>query len=235
MSDVDQDPVTRPVSPRQPTPPTPATVPARPSAWNLANTLTVLRILLVPVFAWLLLAHGGTSTTQRLGAFAVFAVAAITDKIDGDLARRRNSVTDFGKVADPIADKALTGTALVGLSLVGVVPWWVTVVIVVREVAVTVMRFVVIRHGVMPASRGGKVKTVLQAAALGLLVFPPHAVPFDAVLSLVAHVLLAAALVVTVVTGVDYAVKAHILRRTSARAVAKRAAREAAREQRRQP
>lgn len=200
-----------------------------PSAWNLPNFLTVLRILLVPVFGWLLLYDGGDDTAYRMGAFVVFAVAMLTDSLDGDLARRRNSVTDFGKVSDPIADKTLAGMALVGLSIIGEVAWWVTAVILVREVAVTVMRFVVIRHGVMPAGRGGKVKTLLQTAALGMLAFPLTLLPFANVWSWVAHAVLIAALVVTVVTGVDYATKAHTLRRTSPRAVAKRAARAARR------
>jgi len=203
--------------------------PVAPSAWNLANLLTVVRIFLVPVFGWLLLAHDGAQTAYRLAAFAVFGVAAITDLLDGDLARRRNSVTDFGKVTDPIADKALTGMALVGLSLIDELPWWVTTVFLVREVGVTVMRFVVIRHGVMPASRGGKVKTVLQAFALAMLVVPPAALPLPTAWSVAAHLVLWVALAVTVATGVDYAVKAHVLRRTSARAVAKRAARATAR------
>ena len=96
----------------------------------------------------------------------------VTDRIDGDLARSRGLVTNFGKVADPIADKALIGMALIGLSIIGIVPWWVTVVILVRESGITVVRFVVIRHGVMPAGRGGKLKTVLQTVAVGLLIFP---------------------------------------------------------------
>ena len=209
----------------------PPAEPPAPSAWNLANLLTVVRILLVPVFGWLLLAHDGGQTAYRMGAFVVFAVAAITDLVDGDLARRRNSVTDFGKVTDPIADKALTGMALIGLSVIDELPWWVTTVFLAREVGVTVMRFVVIRHGVMPASRGGKVKTVLQAFALAMLVFPPDVLPFALAWSMTAHLVLWVALAVTVATGVDYAAKAHVLRRTSARAVAKRAARAPSRRQ----
>lgn len=221
-----------PASPSaDPAAPTVPTVPVvhRPSAWNLPNLLTVSRILLVPVFGWLLLHHGGDETAYRLGAFVVFAVAMVTDSLDGDLARRRNSVTDFGKVSDPIADKALTGMALVGLSIIGEVGWWVTGVILAREVAVTVMRFVVIRHGVMPAGRGGKVKTLLQTAALGMLAFPLSLLPLASLWTGIAHAVLIAALVVTVVTGIDYATKAHTLRRTSPRAVAKRAARAARR------
>ncbi|MDQ6714896.1 MAG: CDP-diacylglycerol--glycerol-3-phosphate 3-phosphatidyltransferase, partial [Actinomycetota bacterium] len=161
-----------------------------PSAWNLPNLLTVSRILLVPVFGWLLLVDDGQSTPYRLGALAVFIVAMITDSVDGDLARRRGLVTDFGTVTDPIADKALMGMALVGLSVIGDVPWWITVVILVREVGITAMRFVVIRHGVMAASRGGKLKTVLQTTALSMLLFPLAALPVAGLWQLIAQVVL---------------------------------------------
>jgi CDP-diacylglycerol--glycerol-3-phosphate 3-phosphatidyltransferase len=200
-----------------------------PSAWNLPNYLTVVRFLLVPVFGWLLLAAGGQVWGYRLAALAVFGLAMVTDSIDGDLARRRGLVTDFGKVADPIADKALMGMALVGLSLLGSVPWWVTGVILLREVGITVMRFVVIRHGVMPAGRGGKAKTALQTVAVALLIFPLESLPGGGIWLTAAYVVLAAALVVTVVTGVDYLVKARRLVATSARTAAARAARRAAR------
>jgi len=201
-----------------------------PSAWNLPNYLTVTRFFLVPVFGWLLLAGGGHVWGYRLAALAVFGLAMVTDSIDGDLARRRGLVTDFGKVADPIADKALMGMALIGLSLIGLVPWWMTVVILLREVGITVMRFVVIRHGVMPAGRGGKAKTVLQAAAVGLLIFPLESLPGSGAWLTAAYVVLAAALVVTVVTGVDYLVQARRLVATSARTAASRAARRPARD-----
>lgn len=188
------------------------------SAWNLANALTVLRLLLVPVFVVLLLQDGGDSTLRRSVAGAVFALASVTDRVDGELARRRGLVTDFGTIADPIADKALIGAALVGLSSLGELPWWVTVLVLVREVGVTLLRFVVIRHGVLPASRGGKLKTMLQTVAIGLLVLP-----LTGPAHTMALVVMAAAVVVTVVTGVDYVYRAVRLRRTSARAEAKRA------------
>src|SRR3954469_24148563 len=147
-------------------PPSPA------SAWNIANALTVLRLILVPVFVVSLFAHGGHETGWRVLAWAIFAVASITDRIDGDLARKRGLVTEFGKLADPIADKALIGAALIGLSILGDLPWWITIVILVREVAVTILRLVVIRSGVIPASRGGKLKTLVQSVAIGLFVLP---------------------------------------------------------------
>ena len=145
--------------------------------WNLANALTAVRLVLVPVFGVLLLHDDGQQASWRVAAFVAFFVASITDRFDGELARRRGLVTDVGKIADPIADKALIGMALVGLSLLGELPWWVTIVVLVREVGITVLRFVVIRHGVMPASRGGKVKTFVQALAIGLYVLPREVDP----------------------------------------------------------
>ncbi|RIQ34829.1 CDP-diacylglycerol--glycerol-3-phosphate 3-phosphatidyltransferase [Jiangella rhizosphaerae] len=186
----------------------PSTVP--PSAWNIANALTILRVVLVPLFGWLLLREGGDHDPSRVAAFFAFGVAMMTDRLDGDIARRRGLVTDFGKIADPIADKALTGMAFVGLSLLGELPWWVTVVVLVREWGITVLRFAVIRYGVMAANRGGKLKTVLQALALGLYILP---LPgwFDPVEASV----MAVAVIVTVVTGVDYVLSAIRLRRSA--------------------
>ena len=142
---------------------------------NIANVLTVLRIVLVPFFAWALLQDGGDSATWRWVAFAIFAVAMVTDKIDGDLARKHGLITDFGKIADPIADKAITGMAFIGLSLVGDIWWWVTVVVLLREWSVTLLRLSVLRQVVIPAAQSGKIKTVLQAFALAGLIWPlPH-------------------------------------------------------------
>ncbi len=148
---------------------------AKPSNWNVPNMLTTLRIFMVPVFGWALLQDGGDSVTWRWIAFAIFAVAMITDKIDGDLARKHNLVTDFGKIADPIADKAITGMAFIGLSIVGDIWWWVTIVVLLREWSVTLLRLSVLKHVVIPAAASGKIKTTLQAVALGLLLWPlPH-------------------------------------------------------------
>jgi CDP-diacylglycerol--glycerol-3-phosphate 3-phosphatidyltransferase len=198
-----------------------ATAPAaRASTWNVANALTAVRLLLVPLFGWLLLTDGGNDERLRVLAAVTFAVAALTDRVDGELARRRGLVTDVGKIADPIADKALMGTALVGLSLLGELPWWVTVVVLVREVGITVLRFVVIRHGVMPAGRGGKAKTALQALAVTL-----YLLPLPAGAHLLAEAVMGLAVAVTVITGLDYVVKAWRLTRTSPRAHARRGAR----------
>jgi CDP-diacylglycerol---glycerol-3-phosphate 3-phosphatidyltransferase len=177
---------------------------------NIANGLTLLRLLLVPVFAWALVQQHGTDTGWRIAAFVIFVVASVTDRLDGDLARRRNLVTEVGKMADPIADKALTGTALVGLSALDLLPWWVTTVILVREVGITLLRFWVIRHGVIPASRGGKYKTFLQSVAIGL-----YLLPLQDWLATAAAWVMGAALVLTVVTGVDYVIRAFALRRAA--------------------
>ena len=128
----------------------------------------------VPVFGVVLFEDGGHDAGWRIAAWGVFAIASITDRFDGEIARRRGLITEFGKLADPIADKALIGTALVGLSILGELPWWVTIVILVREVGVTALRFWVIRLGVIEASRGGKLKTLLQGVAIGWYVLPLH-------------------------------------------------------------
>jgi CDP-diacylglycerol---glycerol-3-phosphate 3-phosphatidyltransferase len=203
-----------------------ATPPNSARLVNLPNSLTVLRLAAVPVFAVLLFGADGVGhvldSAARYWATLCFALAIITDRYDGLIARRTGQVTEFGKLADPIADKALTGTALIGLSVLGVLPWWVTVVVLVREVGVTLLRFWVIRHGVIAASRGGKAKTVLQALAIGLYILP-----LTGVLASVRWWVMGLALVLTVVTGIDYVYRALTLRRTSARAMAAAAARRA--------
>ncbi|WP_410050355.1 CDP-alcohol phosphatidyltransferase family protein [Actinomadura sp. HBU206391] len=167
----------------------------------------MVRLALVPVFAWLLFAGG---TGARLAALVVFCVASATDWVDGELARRRDLVTDFGKIADPIADKALTGSALIGLSALGELWWWVTAVVLVREIGITLLRFVVIRYGVIPASKGGKLKTMLQVIAITLFIVPGPLDPLR-------WAVMGAALIVTVVTGLDYLVRAWRLRREAVR------------------
>jgi CDP-diacylglycerol--glycerol-3-phosphate 3-phosphatidyltransferase len=175
--------------------------------WNVANVLTMVRVVLVPVFVVCLLAGG---TAWRLTALATFGVASLTDLLDGRVARSRGLVTDFGKLADPVADKALTGAALICLSALGELPWWVTGVIMFRELGVTALRFWVIRRGVIAASRGGKAKTLLQVIAICLYVLPGTLSPPG----IVRVLFMAAAVVVTVVTGVDYVLQAARLHRS---------------------
>jgi CDP-diacylglycerol---glycerol-3-phosphate 3-phosphatidyltransferase len=199
--------------PVQPTPalPEPAAIPLV----NVANVLTMTRLILVPVFLIALFAGGGHATNWRLVATLVFAIASITDNLDGRLARKLGLVTDFGKIADPIADKALIGAALVGLSALGDLPWWVTLMIAAREIGITLLRFWVIRYGVIAASLGGKWKTLLQIVGIGLFVLPlPDAVDPGRWL------ILWAALVLTVVTGLDYVVRAVRLRAAGRRSPA---------------
>lgn len=202
----------------KPLPDDPIAAPPSPvSAWNLANALTGLRLLLVPVFIAALFHGSGHDTDWRIIAWGVFAIASISDRLDGEIARKRGLVTEFGKLADPIADKALVGSALVGLSMLDDLPWWVTIVIIVREVGVTLLRFWVIRHGVIAASRGGKLKTLLQGIAIGLFVLP-----LSGWLHAVAWVVMVAAIVAALVTGADYVARAVRLRRAgrAARAAA---------------
>lgn len=175
--------------------------PARAHIANLANTLTLLRLVLVPIFLLALFAKDGHETAFRLVAFVIFTLACITDRLDGLLARNYGMATEFGAFVDPIADKTLVGSALIGLSMLGDLPWWVTVVIMAREIGVTVLRLAVIRRGVIPASWGGKVKTVVQAVAIGLFVLP-----LAGPLRVAAAVVMGAAIVLTIVTGIDYVV-----------------------------
>jgi CDP-diacylglycerol---glycerol-3-phosphate 3-phosphatidyltransferase len=188
--------------------PVPVTAPRVVPLLNPANVLTGVRIVLVPAFLALVVVSEMTSPGWRMAACLAFCVASATDYVDGWIARRFQLITPFGKVADPIADKALTGTALVLLSAYGQLPWWVTAVVLVREWGVTGLRFWVLRYGVIPASRGGKLKTALQIAAIAWYLWPVPQ-PWDAV----GTWLMGAALIVTVVTGADYVVQAVRLRR----------------------
>ena len=170
---------------------------------NIANLLTMLRIVLVPVFVVVFFVAGAEDPWWRVGAFAVFAIAMMTDYVDGHLARRLDLVTDFGKIADPIADKALMAAAMISLSLVGELYWWVTAVILVREIGITVWRFFGVDH-VVAASKSGKLKTVTQTLGVGLLILPlPYLVwPLE-------WLIMGVAVVLTVYTGIDYVVKAR--------------------------
>jgi CDP-diacylglycerol--glycerol-3-phosphate 3-phosphatidyltransferase len=186
---------------------------ARPSNWNLPNALTTLRIAMVPFFGWALLVDGGESVLWRCVAAGLFVVAMITDKIDGDIARARNLVTDFGKIADPIADKAITGMAFIGLSIIEDTWWWwaITIVVLVREWSVTLLRLSILKKVVVAADRLGKWKTTAQGAALAALCLPlldpdlPEALqtPFE-VWYYLALALLAIAVALTVVSGYQF-------------------------------
>lgn len=177
--------------------------PARTSNWNLPNAITVVRILLAPLFVWMLLADGGDDGWLRWAAAALFILAIATDGVDGALARRKGLVTDLGKLLDPIADKVLTGGALIALSILNELPWWVTVVILVREIGITVYRFVVIRQGVIAASRGGKIKTIVQSVAISFALVPLWTI-FGSWIDWVNTILMTAAVILTVWTGIDY-------------------------------
>jgi CDP-diacylglycerol--glycerol-3-phosphate 3-phosphatidyltransferase len=170
--------------------------------------LTMARLALVPGFVLLLVYGDGHDPKWRSFAWAAFAIAMITDLFDGELARRYGLVTDFGKIADPIADKAIMGAALAGLSALGDLPWWVTAVILARELGITLMRFWVIRHGVIPASRGGKLKTLTQGVAVGMYILV-----LTGPLATIRAWLMGLAVVLTVVTGLDYIRQAVVLRR----------------------
>ncbi|MBO0984457.1 CDP-diacylglycerol--glycerol-3-phosphate 3-phosphatidyltransferase [Rathayibacter sp. SD072] len=187
------------------------------SNWNLPNAITVVRILLAPVFFWMLLADGGDDGGLRIAAALLFIVAIATDGIDGHIARSRGLVTDLGKLLDPIADKVLTGAALIGLSILLELPWWVTILVLVREIGITVFRMAVLSDRVIPASRGGKLKTIAQSVALSLALLP-----FWNVLGEWVHWLngatMTVAVVLTVATGVDYLADAARQSRAARRA-----------------
>lgn len=177
------------------------------SSGNIANIITVVRIFLAPLFVWLLFADHHEFGALRYIAAALFIVAIVTDSVDGLLARRQNLVTDLGKILDPIADKVLIGSALITLSLLGELWWWVTIVILVRELGITVFRLVVVRDRVIPASRGGKLKTIVQAVAISFYLVPVWLLLGDW-MHWTNAVLMAAALAFTLFTGIDYLVKA---------------------------
>ncbi len=189
--------------------------PVQGSNWNVPNALTTLRLVMVPFFGWALLHEAGESTTWRWVAFALFVSAMITDKIDGDIARKHNLITNFGKIADPIADKAMTGMAFVGLAVIhDFLPpwlWWtIAVVVLTREWAVTLARLSIAKDVVMPAKQSGKVKTVMQVVALSGFVAPfgyltgPLAVPGD-LLWWASAVALGVAVLLTITSGVEFA------------------------------
>ncbi|MDQ1083510.1 MULTISPECIES: CDP-diacylglycerol--glycerol-3-phosphate 3-phosphatidyltransferase [Microbacterium] len=177
---------------------------------QLPNAITIVRILCAPLFLWLLLADGGAGGGLRWAAAVLFIVAIATDGVDGYLARRYNIVSDLGKLLDPIADKALTGIAFVGLSILAELPWWVTIVVLVREIGITVYRFVVVSDHVLAAAWMGKLKTVFQAVALSIALLPlaslSDAGAWQATVWWASVVTMTIAVVLTIASGIDYIV-----------------------------
>lgn len=182
---------------------------AQPSNWNVPNVLTTIRIILVPIFAWVLLAYP-LDPTQRWIATGIFIVAILTDMADGKIARKYNLVTNFGKLWDPIADKALTGMAFIGLSILAELPWWITAIILVREWGITILRWAIMKYGIMAANRGGKLKTVMQSVALGM--FLPGLQFMPQWWGWLAWAAMLIAFALTVLTGLDYLREARKLR-----------------------
>ncbi|WP_236968393.1 CDP-diacylglycerol--glycerol-3-phosphate 3-phosphatidyltransferase [Microbacterium aurantiacum] len=172
---------------------------------QLPNVITVVRILCAPVFVWMLLADGGDAGPLRWWAAVLFIVAIATDGLDGYLARRHEIVTDLGKLLDPIADKVLTGAAFVGLSILAELPWWITVVVLVREIGITVYRFIVVSDHVLAAAWMGKLKTMAQAVALSLALLPLWTIVGEWIFWL-NGITMAVAVVLTIASGIDYIV-----------------------------
>ncbi|MFM8965411.1 MAG: CDP-diacylglycerol--glycerol-3-phosphate 3-phosphatidyltransferase [Actinomycetota bacterium] len=166
---------------------------------NLPNALTVFRILALPFCAWALFQKDGQDPTWQLIAWTMFFIVGMTDVLDGRIARKRNQISNFGIILDPIADKAFIATALIGLSILGKMPWWVTVLILAREIGVTILRFAVIKREVISANRGGKLKSLLQNFSVGFYILP-----LPTSLYLPRDILLGIAIVLTIWTGAEY-------------------------------
>jgi CDP-diacylglycerol--glycerol-3-phosphate 3-phosphatidyltransferase len=166
---------------------------------NLPNSLTILRVLLLPLCAYALFKNGGDDTTWRLIAWTLFFIVGLSDILDGKLARDRNQITEFGKLLDPIADKAMLATAAIGLSILGLLSWWVTAILLFREIAVTVLRFAVIKDGVIPASKGAKLKTFFQSFGVGFYILP-----LPTWLHIPRDIFMAVAIYLTISTGAAY-------------------------------
>jgi CDP-diacylglycerol--glycerol-3-phosphate 3-phosphatidyltransferase len=170
---------------------------------NLPNSLTIFRIAALPFCAYALFKNGGDDENWRIVAFTLFFIVGLSDILDGKIARDRNQITEFGKLLDPIADKAMLATATIGTSLLGYLSWWVTAIFLIREIAVTILRFAVIKKGVIPASKGGKLKTFFQNFGVGFYILP-----LPAELNLPRDIFMAIAIYLTISTGVDYFRKA---------------------------
>jgi len=170
---------------------------------NLPNSLTIFRIIALPFCAYALFKNGGNDDTWRIIAFTLFFIVGLSDVLDGKIARDRNQITEFGKLLDPIADKAMLATATIGSSILGLLPWWITIIFLIREIAVTILRFAVIKKGVIPASKGGKLKTFFQNFGVGFYILP-----LPTYLNLPRDIFMAVAVILTISTGFDYFRKA---------------------------
>ena len=166
---------------------------------NLPNALTIFRILALPFCAYALFKNGGEDDSWRIIAFTLFFIVGLSDILDGKIARSRNQITEFGKLLDPIADKAMLATASIGASVLGMLSWWVTAIFLIREVAVTILRFAVIKNGVIPASKGAKLKTFFQSFGVGFYILP-----LPSYLNIPRDLFMAVAIYLTISTGVDY-------------------------------
>lgn len=177
---------------------------------QLPNAITIARIICAPIFLWLLLADAGADGGLRWAAAILFIVAIATDGIDGYIARKYDIVSDLGKLLDPIADKALTGLAFIGLSILGELPWWITIVVLVREIGITVYRFIVVSDHVLAAAWMGKLKTVFQAVALSIALIPfatfSDSAVWQGVVWWAGVITMTIAVLLTIASGIDYIV-----------------------------
>jgi CDP-diacylglycerol--glycerol-3-phosphate 3-phosphatidyltransferase len=136
------------------------------------NTLTVTRILLIPIGVYTLFFDGGDNSTFQIISYLIFFTLGMTDIVDGRWARHSNRITPLGTFLDPVADKALIGSAMISLSILDRFPWWITILILTREIGITLFRLLVIKNGVIPASKGGKIKTLMQNFGVGFFILP---------------------------------------------------------------
>jgi CDP-diacylglycerol--glycerol-3-phosphate 3-phosphatidyltransferase len=168
-------------------------------AFITPNFITIARVLLVPVGAYTLFKNGGDDPTWQYISWFVFFFLGLSDIADGTLARSRNTITELGKFLDPVADKFMIGTAMMSLSILGRLPWWITIVILVREIGITIFRLAIIKRGVIAANKGGKIKSTFQNFGVGFYVLP-----LSPSLYWFRDGFIAIAIVLTVVTGVYY-------------------------------
>lgn len=163
------------------------------------NFITVTRLLLVPCGVYTLFKNGGDDSTWQIISWFIFFFLGLSDILDGNLARSRNKITEFGKFLDPVADKVMIGAAMISLSILGRMPWWITIVILGREVGITLLRLAIIRRGVIAANKGGKIKATFQNFGVGFYVLP-----LPASLFWFRDSFMAIAIVLTIVTGAYY-------------------------------